>query len=168
MPSRDQLTRQMAGDAFGSVSDRSRFATGTTTGDPFFPIALIAGQLAKKGLGALARKYAARGVNPAQMQRSPVFGGSALPIEENTSYIQRAIKGRRVAPRGFPSLPAGSRRQVFPAGVGATRARRHRMRVTNVKALRRAMRRVQGFAKLAHKTISFTKRIHMRKRRARR
>lgn len=99
------------------------------------------------------------------MQRSPVFGGSALPIEENTTYIQRAIKGRRVAPGGFPSLPAGSRRQVFPAGVGATRAHRRTMRVTNVKALRRAMRRVQGFAKLAHRTIAFTKRVHMKRHR---
>jgi len=166
MPSRDQLTRQMAGDPFGSVSARSRFATGAT-GDPFLPIAMIAGSLAKKGLAALGRKLASKGMQPGMaMQRSPVFGGSSLPIEENTSYMQRVL--RKKSGPSFPGLPPGSRRQVFPAGVGATRAHRHRMRVTNVKALRRAMRRVQGFAKLAHKTISFTKRVHMRKRRARR
>jgi hypothetical protein len=37
----------------------------------------------------------------------------------------------------------------------------------NIHALRRAMRRVQSFAKLAHKTISFTHRVKMKKHRRR-
>lgn len=43
--------------------------------------------------------------------------------------------------------------------------RRRRMNVLNPRALRRSMRRVQGFAKFASKTISFTKRVRMKKRR---
>jgi hypothetical protein len=42
-----------------------------------------------------------------------------------------------------------------------------RMNVGNVRALRRSMRRVQAFAKLAHKTISFTHHVKMKKHRRR-
>jgi hypothetical protein len=41
---------------------------------------------------------------------------------------------------------------LFGGGGGG---HRHHMNVGNVKALRRSMRRVEGFAKLAHKTMSF-------------
>jgi hypothetical protein len=148
-------------------------------GDPFFGTVLkafgsVAGPLIKKGAGALVKKVLHRGQPPppgssmvgqvTSLQRSPVFAGGAIPIEENTSYIQRVLKGR-AAPAG---MPPGSRVQVFPAGVAATqgfRRRYRRMHVTNVKALRRAMRRVQGFAKLAKSTISFT--THTRLKRGR-
>lgn len=64
-------------------------------------------------------------------------------------------KGAAMAGKlGALKLPAGHRRH-------------HRMRVTNVRALHRAMRRVQGFAKLARRTIGFTHRVHMKKRRRR-
>lgn len=52
-------------------------------------------------------------------------------------------------------------------GLRGARAHHRRMHVTNVRALRRAMRRVQGFAKLARKTIGFTHRVHMKKHRRR-
>lgn len=41
--------------------------------------------------------------------------------------------------------------------------RNRRMNVANPRALRRSMRRVQGFEKLARRTISFTKRVRMKK-----
>ena len=41
--------------------------------------------------------------------------------------------------------------------------RNRRMNVANPKALRRSMRRVQGFEKLAKRTISFTRRVKMKK-----
>lgn len=45
------------------------------------------------------------------------------------------------------------------SGVSGAFGRRHRrMRVTNVKALRRAIRRAHGFAKIAKKCLSFTER----------
>lgn len=50
--------------------------------------------------------------------------------------------------------------------VGATGQAKHRhMNVCNPRALRRSMRRVQGFARFAKKTISFTKQVKMKKRR---
>ena len=42
-----------------------------------------------------------------------------------------------------------------------------RMHVTNVKALRRAMRRVQGFARTARKVMTFTHHHKMKKSRRR-
>jgi len=44
--------------------------------------------------------------------------------------------------------------------------RNRRMNVGNARALRRGMRRVQGFEKLARRTISFTRRVKMKKRRS--
>lgn len=41
--------------------------------------------------------------------------------------------------------------------------RNRRMNVANPRALRKAMRRVQGFEKLAKRTISFTRRVKMKK-----
>lgn len=75
-------------------------------------------------------------------------------------------KGKKGA--AGPGLDLGA----IAGGLGKLRGRRgggghHRMHVTNVKALRRAMRRVQGFAKLARKTIGFTHRIKMKKHRRR-
>jgi len=42
--------------------------------------------------------------------------------------------------------------------------RNRRMNVANPRALRRGMRRVQGFEKLAKRTISFTRRVKIKKR----
>ncbi len=41
--------------------------------------------------------------------------------------------------------------------------RNRRMNIANPRALRKAMRRVQGFEKLAKRTISFTRRVKMKK-----
>lgn len=61
------------------------------------------------------------------------------------------------------------------AGLAMPGRHRRRMRVTNVKALRRAIRRATGFAHLAKKVLSFTERrphrgraVFKRPRRARR
>lgn len=51
------------------------------------------------------------------------------------------------------------------AGMGGRRYRR--MNPGNVRALRRSMRRVNSFAKLARQTISFTHRVRMKKGRKR-
>ena len=56
-----------------------------------------------------------------------------------------------------------------PAGYHldkATRSRwvrNRRMNIANPRALRKAMRRVQGFEKLAKRTIQFTRRVKMKK-----
>jgi len=82
---------------------------------------------------------------------------------------------------GAVSFPGGttvSVAGVIPhAGIGAhapsgyhldkaTRSRwvrNRRMNVANPRALRKAMRRVQGFEKLAKRTITFTRRVKMKK-----
>jgi len=56
-------------------------------------------------------------------------------------------------PRGYHFAKDGSGRLV----------RNRRMNIANPRALRRAMRRVQGFEKLAKRTISFTKRVRMKR-----
>jgi len=72
---------------------------------------------------------------------------------------------------GAGVLPAGGRGgQLMPSGYhfakdGSGRiVRNRRMNVANPRALRRSMRRVQGFEKLARRTISFTRRVKMKKR----
>lgn len=56
-------------------------------------------------------------------------------------------------PRGYHYAKDGTGRFV----------RNRRMNVANPRALRRAMRRVQGFEKLAKRTVSFTKRTRLKK-----
>lgn len=50
--------------------------------------------------------------------------------------------------------------------TGTKLVRNRRMNIANPRALRRAMRRVQGFEKLAKRTISFTRRVRMKKRKS--
>ena len=51
----------------------------------------------------------------------------------------------------------GSRAGAGMAGAGGGFGRKHRrMRVTNVKALRRAIRRASGFARIARRVLRFT------------
>ncbi len=57
-------------------------------------------------------------------------------------------------PQGYHYAKDGSGRVV----------RNRRMNIANPRALRRAMRRVQGFEKLAKRTITFTRRTKMKKR----
>jgi len=71
-------------------------------------------------------------------------------------------------------LPGGGRNLggMVPSGYhfakdGSGRlVRNRRMNVANPRALRRSMRRVQGFEKLARRTITFTRRTRMKKRKS--
>jgi len=74
---------------------------------------------------------------------------------------------------GAGVLPAGGRGgAMVPSGYHFAKdgsgklVRNRRMNVANPRALRRSMRRVQGFEKLARRTISFTRRVKMKKRRS--
>jgi len=59
-----------------------------------------------------------------------------------------------MCPTGYHYAKDGSGRMV----------RNRRMNIANPRALRRAMRRVQGFEKMAKRTIQFTRRVKMKKR----
>jgi len=65
-------------------------------------------------------------------------------------------RGGAMVPSGYHFAKDGSGRLV----------RNRRMNVANPRALRRSMRRVQGFEKLAKRTIQFTRRVKMKKRRS--
>ena len=65
-------------------------------------------------------------------------------------------RGGGMIPSGYHYAKDGSMRIV----------RNRRMNIANPRALRRAMRRVQGFEKLAKRTISFTRRVRMKKRKS--
>ena len=65
-------------------------------------------------------------------------------------------RGGAMVPSGYHLAKDGSMRVV----------RNRRMNIANPRALRRAMRRVQGFEKLAKRTISFTRRVRIKKRKS--
>ncbi len=70
--------------------------------------------------------------------------------------VGQAGRGGSLMPSGYHYAKDGSGRLV----------RNRRMNVANPRALRRSMRRVQGFEKLARRTITFTRRVKMRKRKS--
>ena len=77
--------------------------------------------------------------------------------------------GTTVSMARVPGAPSAVAAGGQPAGYHldkATRSRwvrNRRMNVANPRALRKAMRRVQGFEKLAKRTITFTKRVRIKK-----
>ncbi len=95
------------------------------------------------------------------------YGGPAAPVARLPGYgaTGPAMYGAGGAAFGPPGAPGGA----CPSGYhlakdGSGRyVRNRRMNVANPRALRKAMRRVQGFEKLAKRTISFTRRVKMKK-----
>jgi len=82
-----------------------------------------------------------------QFRGGPMRGG-ARPVG-----MENLPGATGCCPRGFHMAKDGSGKCV----------RNRRMNVANPRALRRSMRRVQGFEKLARRTISFTRRVKMKK-----
>jgi hypothetical protein len=86
---------------------------------------------------------------------NPIVRGVAKAVGTGALFAGGSALAERVLKGGGGGGMAGGRRYK-------------RMHVTNVKALRRAMRRVEGFAKLAKSTIQFTTHTRMKKRAKRR
>ena len=103
------------------------------------------------------------------------IGGHIL--KKNAGGIMRAVTGKsgaaKKAAQAAGKIAAGG--AAFEVGSQAAKAtgramgfggddrpRRRRVNVVNVRALRRAMSREQGFTKLAKQTISFTKSTKMK------
>ena len=78
-------------------------------------------------------------------------------------YTARGAGVLPYAGRGVPGLPSGYH---FAKDGSGRVVRNRRMNVANPRALRKAMRRVQGFEKLARRTIQFTRRVKMKKRKS--
>lgn len=100
---------------------------------------------------ALQQQFA----GPAAPQGIPGAGayGPSLGKKFQFPDTKFMAAGAGCCPSGYHLAKDGSGRCV----------RNRRMNVANPRALRRSMRRVQGFEKLAKRTISFTRRVKMKK-----
>jgi len=83
----------------------------------------------------------------------PSFAGAPMGQRLTAHEKMAMASGTGCCPRGYHLAKDGSGKCV----------RNRRMNVANPRALRRSMRRVQGFEKLARRTISFTRRVKMKK-----
>jgi len=83
----------------------------------------------------------------------PQFRGTPMPTSTAAGRAGVPLSSAGCCPVGYHLSKDGSGRCV----------RNRRMNVANPRALRRSMRRVQGFEKLAKRTISFTRRVKMKK-----
>jgi len=105
------------------------------------------GAISFPGGTSISTAYAPGGMVPGQGRLPPytAAGPGVLP---------GGGRGGQMVPSGYHFAKDGSGRLV----------RNRRMNVANPRALRKAMRRVQGFEKLAKRTIQFTRRVKMKKR----
>ncbi len=119
------------------------------------------------GLGAAGAMVAAPPTAVTVSQPPPVPGAGAMPggglLPAAGALLGGALAGWQGAPVAGGVCPVGyhprkDRKLPFKC------VRNRRMNIANPRALRRGMRRVQGFDKLARKTISFTRRVKMKKR----
>lgn len=74
---------------------------------------------------------------------------SAAGAAAATATTVALARHRGAAPAGGMSMGGGGR-------MGGGGGHRRRMHVTNVKALRRSLRRISGFARIARKVLHFT------------
>ena len=134
--------------------------------------------------GALIGAAGSGGAAKPQPMRIPGTVGGAITFPGGVSVQGAFQPGQAVVPYKYPRAIAGQRtpQQLAAAqaqGMGAVPSgyhyakdgsgrivRNRRMNVANPRALRKAMRRVQGFEKLAKRTIQFTRRVKMKKRRS--
>jgi hypothetical protein len=111
------------------------------------------GGVAGKLLGGAGRISTIARKGAGTILRHPVIsaaGGAAVVGLGAGALGGRALLGGGACPKGF-HISKSKHSPHFGACV-----RNRRMRVTNPKALRRAIRRAHGFARLARKVLSFT------------
>jgi len=144
-------------------------------GDPFF------GAIAGLALGGIKSLFKKKG--PSIVSRGPGVGAIEQMGRGVGTMIQRhpvisgaaGVAGTAAAGFGalrtFPTMrgaPGASMRGFHMSkprkGVAPHLVRNRRMRVTNTKALRRAIRRAEGFSRIAKKVLHFTspRRVHGR------
>jgi len=129
------------------------------------------GQQPVETLDPRAQKY-----GPIIQYKPTMPGGSPVGLGPQAFLPPRTPGQGRLPPftaTGPGVLPGGGiQGYATPSGYHLAKdgsgklVRNRRMNIANPRALRRAMRRVQGFEKLARRTISFTRRVKMKKRKA--
>ena len=138
-------------------------------------------------IGAIARVAGAVGVGvagvkmlspPSQFPAKPTAPMGFMPGMGTAGGVISGREIRRADTSGYvPGMPGGPTRGsvamvngACPCGFHPEKSgkgycvRNRRMNIANPRALRRGMRRVQGFEKLARRTISFTRRVKLKKR----
>lgn len=166
---------------YGARGDFYTGRTGYYRGDPGFFSSL--GNIVKGVAGGLVKSYTGvdlfgSGSGGQQLGFTPSLNQSNYIQQPSLTAAGSASRrgavgrsGRRLsgAASQFPRMGGAGpmmggplvTRGAGPAMGGYRRARRGRMNVTNPRALRRAIRRTHGFAKLAMKTIHL---VHPKKR----
>lgn len=137
-------------------------------GDPILGglVAMGAGFIGKKllggGIGAAGKSLAKKAVGilakPATAKVIASAAGGALL--SSATAPARTIEGPKMIAGGPLGKPRGGFKgavQRFLPGGETGYLPRRRMNVTNVRALRRAIRRAEGFRKLAMRVLSFSK-----------
>ena len=122
---------------------------------PAAPITMRPMSFPGVGLGPQAPGAGARGPSMPEWWNKPAPGWLGSQRFAGVPTVAGVPQGAP-CPSGYHYAKDGSGRLV----------RNRRMNVANPRALRRSMRRVQGFEKLARRTIQFTRRVKMKKRRS--
>lgn len=116
-----------------------------------------------KGIGKVAAGVAGIPIGGKKLPVATPGGMTGLPqkvtgaIQRIPGIVQRLPKGVKMGAAGAGiAAAAGAGGMLLDSMGRPVRHRGRRMRVTNVKALRRSIRRCQGFAKLAKRVLRFT------------
>ena len=162
---------------YGAKGDFYTGRTGYYRGDPGFFSSL--GGIVKGVAGGLVKSYtgidlfgsgAGSAAGPTNfMSQQPTISAAASASKRGMTSQpgrRRSLSGAvstsmPTMGRLSPSGPLASRGMPAMRAGGSVGRRSHRMNVTNPRALRRAIRRTHGFAKLAMKTIHL---VHPKKR----
>jgi len=120
-------------------------------GVPAKPIAAIPTIATGAAAGMALAPYMGGPATPGMPKGFGATGPVGMGPQAVWSTTRGMIDGQLA--RGYHWAKDGSGRAV----------KNRRMNVANPRALRKAMRRVQGFEKLAKRTITFTKRVRMKK-----
>ena len=122
----------------GPIGAASRMLGSSCAGDPGFGDFF-------KGVGNVVKSGA-----------QAIFGGRAAELEQKAAAFLRTPAGAAAAAGAAGVAAGGAAAFLARRGrVGAT-GRHRRIDPTNVHALRRSIRRLDGFEKLARKVIHFT------------
>lgn len=117
------------------------------------------GSIAPKAVAAAAPTAAGAAISkvlPGSLKTA--IGKAGAVVKAHPVLTAAGAAGLGGAVLGGAASKVAGMRAPKGAGMDIPSRRHRRMRVTNVKALRRAIRRASGFAHLAKKVLSFTER----------